>query len=283
VGFTGSYHGGMALFRAAAARPQPIPVYAEMGSLNPAFVYPGAIGTRAPELASELAGSITQGGGQFCTKPGLIIVPPDADDFVEMLKGALKSLPAQPLLNTSISELLHRRVRNSLATKVAAPSDESWQARTASCNPLLLELTGDDLLTHRDVLLDEHFGPVSLVVRHEPSHWPRLAAQLPGSLSAAINATDDDLDQATELQAALLDKVGRVVWNAATTGVAVVPSMHHGGPFPATTSPLHSSVGWHAVRRFLRPVAIQGAPTSALPPALLDETMPRLQNSTPAM
>ena len=281
VGFTGSHQAGMALFHAAARRSVPIPVYAEMGSLNPAFVFPGAIAERADALALELAGSITQGGGQFCTKPGLIIVPHDADGVVQALKDALHGMPAQPLLNVGIGELLNRRVADSLRSSAVEASIDDWQAHPAACSPLLLEVSGRELVAHRDRLLEEHFGPVSFVVRHDPADWPNLASALPGSLAAAINAADSDLEAAVALQDTLIAKVGRIAWNSVTTGVAVVPSMQHGGPYPATTSPSSTSVGWYAVRRFLRPVAFQGAPMEALPQPLRDETMLSLVDSAP--
>lgn len=275
VGFTGSQEAGRALFDLAAARPTPIPVYAEMGSLNPMVVTPGAAETRAEDVAQRFVGSIVLGTGQFCTKPGLLFVPDDgAGRDVERLV-------ADELGGARVEHLLHPGVRDRLASGVArlrgtegvellaelAPGDGAGIR-----HPAVVFVTDTETLATVPSLQEEQFGPVALLVRYaSASDLDEALCRLPGSLTGTIHATEGESELRGRIQRTLLERVGRVVHDGVPTGVAVTPSMHHGGPYPATTSPLHTSVGATAVRRFQRPVLLQDAPVVVLPDALRDE------------
>jgi len=270
VGFTGSQHVGRILCELAAARPTPIPVYAEMGSLNPVFVFEEAIEARGEGLARELAGSALLGAGQFCTKPGLLVVPAGhvGDEFVARLGTAYADAGARPLLNASIAERLRDDVRMLRRADKARVVAEGRQALgPLEVAPALVEVDWDDI--DRDaVLLEEHFGPVSVVIRIAEKRFPEVVARLDGQLTATIHAESPAGDGVGELVEQAVRKVGRLIWNGFPTGVAVTAAMHHGGPWPATSSSAHTSVGLDAIWRFLRPVAFQGFPEELLPAAV---------------
>ncbi|MCU1528187.1 MAG: aldehyde dehydrogenase [Frondihabitans sp.] len=268
VGFTGSVRGGRALFDRAAARPQPVPFYGELGSVNPVVVTALAARRRGAELAEGLAGSFTLGAGQFCTKPGVVFVP-SGSGFAEQLAGKVPALHAT-LLTESIRESFPQGVAALAAdagvTVVAGDPTASGQSDGASA--VVLATTVRAVLADPAVLLEECFGPVTLLVHYdnEGELFAGIAA-VPGSLTATLHAEDDD--DLTELTALLRERAGRLLFEGWPTGVAVTWSQHHGGPYPSTTS-LHTSVGATATRRFQRPVAYQSAPSRILPPALRD-------------
>jgi acyl-CoA reductase-like NAD-dependent aldehyde dehydrogenase len=272
VAFTGSLAAGRALFDVAAARPDPIPVYAEMGSVNPVFISPAALGARADAIAEGLAGSITQGTGQFCTKPGLAFVPDDdrGRQFARALAARLDKWPAGPMLNASLAQTLDRDLAAIAGlegverlTGAAASGEERRRGAT------LVAADRETWMASR-LLRDEHFGPFSVIVFCEPDRMAHVARVMSGSLTATIHAEPSDREWASGLADALSTRAGRIVWNGYPTGVAVTWAMHHGGPYPASTSPLHTSVGATAIRRFLRPVAWQNTPDDLLPEALRD-------------
>jgi NADP-dependent aldehyde dehydrogenase len=268
--FTGSPAGGRALFDLASSRPDPIPFYAEMGSVNPAFVTPAAAASRTEDITDGYLGSFTLGMGQFCTKPGLLFVPADAaPEFESRLVAALTERPAARLLNDRITDGYERR----LAALTAHPAVTVLHAGSSSVEgpaPTLLATAAADLLAHHDELAAECFGPTSIIVRYtSDAEALACARSFTGELSATVQGEGDD-DLATALVAALSTRVGRVLWNGWPTGIAVTYAMNHGGPFPATTAPLHTSVGTTALRRFLRPVAYQNMPQRLLPEALRD-------------
>jgi NADP-dependent aldehyde dehydrogenase len=265
--FTGSLRGGRALFDRAASRPDPIPFYGELGSLNPVFVTPGAANARMPEIATGFVGSFTLGAGQFCTKPGLLFVP--ADDFDEAaLADAVASSPAAPLLNEHIEHGYHA-VLDQLRSDPAVRTLVAGEGSEAP-SPSLLATTAGELLARRDELLVECFGPASIVVTYRDEHeLLAAAAAFEGQLTATIQGQDDDA-VAPALLDTLAGRAGRVVWNGWPTGVAVTWAMQHGGPYPATTAPGTTSVGTAAITRFLRPVAYQSIPDALLPAALRD-------------
>lgn len=274
VGFTGSLHAGRALYDLAADRPEPIPVYAEMGSVNPVFVTGGALRARAGEIASGFVESMMLGTGQWCTKPGLVIVPEDeqGEVFLEKAAERLRTLQAGPMLNQrikgSFSEQLERTARlDGVETVVAGGAVDG---EGFLFGPSLLTVDVESFLKHEE-LLEEHFGPASIVVRCPQKRMSELAERLESSLTGTIHAEPDEYHEVRPLQAVLLEKAGRFIWNGFPTGVAVTYAMHHGGPYPATTSPLHTSVGGTAIRRFLRPVSYQDTPQDLLPEALRDE------------
>lgn len=269
VGFTGSLRGGKALMDLAAKRPRPIPVYAEMGSVNPVFILPGALAERAEQLATGLHGSFTLGGGQFCTKPGLVFAPVGVSSpFVERLRQLTDAGPAFSLLTSGIAAVYERSVaaRAHLQTAAGAEASAGWGART-----VLLETTfaGLDAEPH---LAEEVFGPTTLLVHLEGKpEMIQAARALEGHLTATILGTEADLAEYRDLLRVLESKVGRLIFNAFPTGVEVCHAMVHGGPFPATSDGRSTSVGSQAIFRFARPVAYQGLPQSALPEALKDE------------
>lgn len=274
IGFTGSLAGGRALHDLAAARPEPIPVFAEMGSINPVFVLPGAAAARGDAIADGYAASMIQGVGQFCTKPGVVFVPEGENGtrIAERIAEVLRSASGGPLLNERIcatfrSGVEHLATLDGVAVLLrGAPNDDQGPLAGAPS----LVLTDLDTYQRSPALAEEHFGPVSAVVTCPTDRLTEAARSVPGSLTATIQADEADRALAGRLQELLADRVGRMVYDGYPTGVAVVPAMHHGGPYPATTAPAHTSVGMTAIRRFMRPLAFQDAPAELLPPALVD-------------
>ncbi|RKR91262.1 NADP-dependent aldehyde dehydrogenase [Micromonospora pisi] len=275
VGFTGSEAGGKALLDLANTRPDPIPFYGELGSLNPTVVTPAAIAARGAEIAAGFVASFTLGAGQFCTKPGLLFLPV-GHDLTPALVDAVRAVPVGPLLNarirdgyTEISAALAgvAGVRN--LTPVEQPERERAGYRVPA---RLFAVSVPDLLARPGELLAECFGPAALVVEYaDAAELVAALSILPGTLTASVHA-DVPTDEAfaAQLIELCVARAGRVIWNGWPTGVAVTWAMQHGGPWPATTGSLHTSVGQTAARRFLRPVAYQGVPQELLPPALRD-------------
>ncbi|WP_312391890.1 aldehyde dehydrogenase family protein, partial [Pseudomonas sp.] len=272
VGFTGSLKGGEALSRMAAERAQPIPVFAEMSSINPVILLPAALQARSESLARELAASVTLGCGQFCTNPGLIIGIRSAAfaDFIALFKAQMAEQPAQTMLNLGTLasyrqglEQLHKHpgIRH-LAGAAQGPRQAQPQLFQADVGLLL---GGDRLLQ------EEVFGPATLVI--EVADQAQLAAAvqaLRGQLTATLIGEAVELPDYAWLSQLLQDKVGRVLLNGYPTGVEVCDAMVHGGPYPATSDARGTSVGSLAIDRFLRPVCFQNYPDALLPPALQD-------------
>ncbi len=269
VAFTGSLEAGRALFDRAAARAVPIPVFAEMGSVNPVFVLPGAVRARGSEIAAGLAQSVTLGVGQFCTNPG-VTVGVDVDDFA----GELATL----LGDVAVGTMLYPGIGTRYETGIGALRDvdgvDVLAGRAAAGTPVCALTTGR-VFMERGELAGEIFGPSTLVVScQDAAEVLHVARGMAGQLSATIHADVDDPDDlalAGRLVDVLTDKVGRIVWNGFPTGVAVTHAMQHGGPYPASTDSRTTSVGTAAMRRFLRPVCYQGLPASLLPEPLLDD------------
>lgn len=271
VGFTGSVAGGRFLHDRAALRPRPIPFYGELGALNALVVTPAAARDRASAIAEGLAASFTLGVGQFCTKPGLALVPAGAegDGLVSVLADKVRDAAPAVMLNQRTLDAFVEgtdtlRAVPGIRTVIGSERDRS--ATTVS--PVLLE-TGPESVS--GPILEECFGPVLVVVRYASAEelLQALAAVGP-ALTATVHSGDDD-----ELAAPLLERLtgmaGRVVWNGYPTGVAVSWAMHHGGAYPATTNALHTSVGASAIRRWLRPVTYQDVPQQLLPQELRDD------------
>ena len=271
VGFTGSTAGGRALFDLAAARPDPIPFFGELGSTNPVVVLPGAAAARPDSIAAGYAGSLTQGVGQFCTNPGLMFVPDDRV-LIDAIATAVAGTTGGPMLTSRVHEGF-----------VAAVSDPAWAELTLVAaadgatgpwigSPQVRRVTLADFAADLDRLDVERFGPAGLVVVYsDVAALPAVLAKLAGSLTATIHADTDDpaeLAQTGELAAVLGRIAGRLIMNGWPTGVAVCWAMHHGGPWPATTSAAHTSVGGTALRRWLVPIAYQDWPDELLPAAL---------------
>jgi alpha-ketoglutaric semialdehyde dehydrogenase len=274
VAFTGSLSAGRALFDAGAARRHPIPVYAEMGSVNPVFVLPGALAERAEAIADGLAQSVTLGVGQFCTCPGLAAGLGDAafDRFADRVEQLITSAPPGTMLYPRILQSYDagwqklsaiagvRSVRGQVADGEAG----------AKARPTVLATDADTFFAHH-ALGQEVFGPSTVVVRCDSRRQLEdLARGLEGQLTATIHGTPADLAEHAALVAILERKAGRLIFNGFPTGVEVCASMQHGGPYPATTDARSTSVGSAAIERFARPVAYQNFPAAAMPPELQD-------------
>jgi NADP-dependent aldehyde dehydrogenase len=278
AGFTGSVRGGRALFDAAAARPRPIPFYGELGSLNPVVVTEAAAAERAEQIGTGLAGSFTLGAGQFCTKPGLVLAPAgdDGDRLLTALTAAAGEVGPGVLLDSRMRDnFLAGAAARSALLAVGAPVPAGDGGEHA-VRPGFVTLPAADLAgaDDYDLLLDECFGPLTVVVRYgSADELSAVLDRLPGNLTAtahlgAAEAAESD-GPAARLLARLTALAGRVLVNGWPTGVAVAPAQHHGGPYPATTS-TSTSVGGTAIERWLRPVSYQDTPEALLPPELQD-------------
>lgn len=274
AGFTGSVAGGRALFDLAAGRADPIPFYGELGSVNPVVITPGAAAARLEELAAGLVGSFTLGVGQFCTKPGVVFAP-RGGGFEDAVATRVRDAHGGPLLTERITDAfpdgVERLAADPAATVIAqgAAPEQSDGAR-----PVVIATDATAIAERPDVLLEEVFGPATLLVAYDDEEQLRRAiAAVPGSLTATLHA--EEHEEVGDLVEALTAVAGRVLFAGWPTGVAVTWSQHHGGPWPATTS-LHTSVGATAIRRFLRPVAFQDAPERLLPAPLRDAALARL-------
>lgn len=274
VGFTGSLRGGKALQQIASQRPQPIPVFAEMSAVNPLLILPESLRQQPEALARALCDSFTLGVGQFCTKPGLVLaIGGEAfDRFRQALSQTVSEVEPQVMLNRSTLE--HYQQKLALAQRhpdfrllAAGKAAEKGQARAC-----VYQVPASALLAKDPLLQEEIFGPVTLLVevRDESELMAALGA-LQGQLTATLHAEADDAALAGRLLPLLSEKAGRVLFNGYPTGVEVCDAMVHGGPWPATTDARGTSVGTLAIARFMRPVCLQNAPASLLPPALRDE------------
>ncbi len=274
VAFTGSQVGGRALFDAAAARPDPIPVFAEMGSVNPIFILPDALQKNKQTLALKYAESLTLGVGQFCTNPGLLLAVKGntLDDFLRMVDSSLCRTEPLPMLHIGIKKNFNTALEKIKSVQGVRSVEMNDSPPVASCFvlPTLLIISADDFL-HSPSVSEEVFGPSSLVVQCEsPEQMLILAESLHGQLSATVHATNDEKDFCRQLFTILEKKAGRLILNDFPTGVEVCDAMHHGGPYPATTDSRFSSVGTTAIRRFLRPVCYQNFDQNLLPFELQD-------------
>jgi alpha-ketoglutaric semialdehyde dehydrogenase len=266
VGFTGSLAGGRALFNLCAARPEPIPFFGELGSVNPMFVLPEAARSRAETIGTAWAGSLTMGAGQFCTNPGIAVVMdgPDADRLVGAMTGALAKIGPQPMLTPGIAQA-YRDGQSRFQTRNAVRPLYETASSQRLVSPNLYETTGDQFLADH-ALSEEVFGPLGLVVRvGSAEEMVQLAKGLEGQLTATLHMDKADTDLARNLMPVLERKAGRVLVNGFPTGVEVVDAQVHGGPYPASTNFGATSVGTLSIRRFLRPVAFQNVPAELLP------------------
>ncbi|AQA01193.1 aldehyde dehydrogenase (NADP(+)) [Mycobacterium sp. MS1601] len=271
VGFTGSRSGGTALVAAAAARPEPIPVYAEMSSINPVFLLAGALSARADELGAAFVGSLTMGSGQFCTNPGLVIAVdgPDLDTFVASATDALAQAAPTPMLTPNIAKSYAEGVRDLEGAADLVARGRDGDSPTA-CRAALFSADAASFLAS-EVLQAEVFGASSLVIRCADSdEMASVASKLEGQLTATVHTDDSDVAEAARLLPVLELKAGRILFNGWPTGVEVGYAMVHGGPFPATSDARTTSVGAKAIERFLRPVAYQDVPKALLPSAIAD-------------
>jgi len=276
VGFTGSRAAGRILFDAAAARPEPIPVFAEMSSLNPVFILPEAMQGQTARIAEGLRASVTLGVGQFCTKPGLVFGLEDAgfDQFQRALGQLFETTAPATMLHGGICESYHQGMARASKTggvKLLARAQENPDAKKTHGEPVVVSTDAKNFRKHPE-LAEEVFGPFAVLVSARTmSELEDIAENLEGQLTATVHGTPGDLPQAKRLLQILERKAGRLLINGFPTGVEVCPAMNHGGPYPATTDVRFTSVGTAALYRFVRPICYQNFPAALLPEALKDE------------
>lgn len=266
VGFTGSLAGGRALFDLCAQRPEPIPFFGELGSVNPMFFMPAALANRGAEIAAGWAGSLTMGAGQFCTNPGIsvVVAGPDADAFVEAATKALEPIGPQTMLTDGIAAAYrsgHATISGTQGVQELLTS--TCDLRNAS--PYLFATTGENWLANEE-LGEEVFGPLGMIViAKDMDEMRTIAKALQGQLTCTLHLDDADAEDARSLMPILERKAGRILANGFPTGVEVSEAMVHGGPYPASTNFGATSVGTMSIRRFLRPVSYQNIPAAVLP------------------
>ncbi|MCB9993603.1 MAG: aldehyde dehydrogenase (NADP(+)) [Hyphomicrobiaceae bacterium] len=266
VGFTGSLGGGRALFDLCVSRPEPIPFFGELGSVNPMFLLPEAVKARGAEIARGWTGSLTLGAGQFCTNPGISILKEGegASAFVDAVRSALAEVGSQTMLTDGIARA-YRDGRDRVAGTSGVREVLTSVCDLRNATPYLYETTGDDWLAN-DALGEEVFGPLGLVVRvRDEDQMLKVAHSLHGQLTCTVHLDPGDHGLAMKLLHVLERKAGRVLANGYPTGVEVCDAMVHGGPYPASTNFGATSVGTLAIRRFLRPVSFQNMPIDLLP------------------
>ena len=271
VGFTGSRSGGMALCQAAQARREPIPVYAEMSSINPVVLFPSALQARGEALAQGFISSLTQGAGQFCTNPGLVIARqgPALERFIRVAADLVQRSPAQTMLTPGIFQAYESGIGSLLEHAHAQPVAVGLKGEAPNqCQTHLFITRAEDFLADT-ALQAEVFGAAALIVQCADDEQIRQVIEfLEGQLTATLHLDDADVEAARTLLPTLERKAGRLLVNGWPTGVEVCDAMVHGGPFPATSDPRTTSVGTAAIQRFLRPVCYQDFPDTLLPAAL---------------
>lgn len=276
VGFTGSRSGGTALMATAQARPQPIPVYAEMSSINPVYLLPRALAARSTALAQGFATSLTLGAGQFCTSPGLVIAQngPALNAFLKTLAQILAHAPAQTMLTAGIHSAFATGVESLASHSGVHPLVAGLSpAGPNQCQAVVFTVTAAEFLAD-EALQQEVFGSCSLVIQCDnATQMQEITARLEGQLTATLQLDDGDIAQARELLPLLERKAGRILVNGWPTGVEVCHAMVHGGPFPATSDARTTSVGSAAIERFLRPVCYQDLPQALLPEPLQNQNL----------
>lgn len=266
VGFTGSYKAGKALYDAAVSRPEPIPVYAEMGSSNPVFILPQAMKERGAAIAAGYSGSVTLGVGQFCTNPGILFYKENEDGFTSALKQEFEKTNGGVMLAPSIFESYTKAVEQHVHVNGVAQLAVGNAAKENNIATPVLFSTNSETFTNNPELSEEIFGPASIAVTTAgKKEMIDIAKKLSGHLTATVHGTEDELTEYKELIDVLEQKVGRLVINGFPTGVEVCSAMVHGGPFPSTTDSKSTSVGTAAIYRFTRPVCYQNMPDSLLP------------------
>ncbi|MCP4974695.1 MAG: aldehyde dehydrogenase (NADP(+)) [Maribacter sp.] len=273
VGFTGSIRGGRALFDLASQREEPIPVFAEMGSVNPVVILPDAVQNRGAALANTYAGSITLGTGQFCTNPGLLLgIKGEAlTSFIKNLSDAIIKIEPSCMLHPNIIGAYESNRRKAVAQKgLQVVADYQSDVQTNYARQTVSTVEGKTFLENT-TLHQEVFGPYSIVVQCEDvDQLEQIISKLEGQLTGTIIADDSELSRYPRIVSALQNRVGRLIYNGVPTGVEVCPSMHHGGPYPSSTDSRFTAVGIHSIKRWVRPMSYQDWPDSQLPDALKD-------------
>lgn len=273
VGFTGSYTGGKSLYDLAQKRAEPIPVFAEMGSVNPLFVLPQKLKESPEKLAEQYAASLTLGVGQFCTNPGIIVVPdiPEIAVFLDALSTAVIEINPALMLHKGIADSYHKNKHTTITQPGVTVLSEAANTSKLEGNATVA-ITNKDNFVNNKVVAHEVFGPFGLVVKyHSKEDIMAIAQSLEGQLTATVWATTAEADDNRELINLISEKCGRIIFNGFPTGVEVCYAMQHGGPFPAATDSRFTSVGPDAIQRFARPVSYQNWPDSLLPEELKNE------------
>ncbi len=274
VGFTGSRAGGLALMQHAASRPVPIPVFAEMSSVNPVVLMPGRMAEAAADLAAAYVGSLSMGAGQFCTNPGIVLAldGEDTATFIETARSALEDVQAQTMLTGGIAKS-YREGIDALGKESGAELVGMGAEGSSTCGrSYVYTVSGKDFRNNR-AFEQEIFGPSSIIVRCEDlAEVSEILQQMEGQLTATLHMAESDHEAARTLIPVLEQRAGRIIANAWPTGVDVTHAMVHGGPFPATSDGRSTSVGTLAIDRFLRPVSYQDMPAMLLPDALANES-----------
>ena len=272
IAFTGSHGAGKALFDAAAQRKNPIPVFAEMGSINPVFVLDNALSKRGEAIAKQYASSVTLGAGQFCTNPGLIIVKNNAHGhtFIETLGQAIQAIAPATMLNENVCKNYHAGRQSILDNPKIQLEASIENVSDGQCTNTVASVMASDFLENPS-FQKEIFGPFTLVVKcSTDAQMMSIAERLEGQLTGTIMAEPSEIASQNDLTETLQNKVGRIIFNNVPTGVEVCHSMQHGGPYPATTDGRFTSVGTGAIKRFARPIAFQNWPQDLLPDTLKD-------------
>jgi alpha-ketoglutaric semialdehyde dehydrogenase len=274
VGFTGSIKGGRALYDMAAQREEPIPVFAEMGSINPVVILPKALKNKNASLAKTYAGSITLGSGQFCTNPGLLlgIKSDDLSGFIKNLSDEIVKIEPSCMLHPNIIGSYEKNKQKAISQpdlSVVASFDTDVKSNYA--RQTITTVEGKTFVAN-PTLHQEVFGPYSMVVQCENAkELEQIISKLEGQLTGTLIADDNEASQYSEVIAALQNRVGRIIFNGVPTGVEVCPSMNHGGPYPSSTDSRFTAVGIHSIKRWVRPFSYQDWPNNLLPEALKNE------------
>lgn len=273
IGFTGSYQGGMALFHLAANRPEPIPVYAEMGSTNPVFILPQIMKEKGAAIAQQFAASVTLGVGQFCTNPGMIIANKTEGyaPFLTDLEAQFKNVSGGVMLTNGIQKAYNQGVTKHLEKDSVSIVAKGGEVNGFTAVQPVLFKTDAQAIAEDHSLSEEIFGPTSVLVEADSKEeMLRIAETMEGHLTATVHGTPEELAEYADLIDLLEQKVGRLLINGFPTGVEVCHAMMHGGPFPASTDSRSTSVGTNAIYRFTRPVSYQNFPENLLPDELKD-------------
>ncbi|MCZ2223358.1 MAG: aldehyde dehydrogenase (NADP(+)) [Chitinophagales bacterium] len=275
VGFTGSFEGGKQLFDWANQRRDPIPVFAEMGSTNPVFLFPEKLSSSVDEIAEMYAKSITLGVGQFCTNPGIIIgiEGESLKNFIQSLSEKIKKFAPAKMLHQGIATAFYKKINNIIEQKniVVITNSNKGKLKNLEASPILIK-TSAEIFLQNTSLHNEVFGPFSIIVSCNNLEQMKLVAQnLQGQLTSTIIASENELIKHKEIIEIIKNICGRIIFNGVPTGVEVCLSMQHGGPFPATTDSRFTAVGADGIKRFVRPIAYQNCPNSLLPDELKNE------------
>ncbi|RKE98451.1 aldehyde dehydrogenase (NADP(+)) [Ichthyenterobacterium magnum] len=274
VGFTGSIKGGRALYDLAAQREEPIPVFAEMGSINPVVILPKALNNRGKALAKTYAGSITLGTGQFCTNPGLLLgIKGDAlSSFIQDLSNEIVKIEPSCMLHPNIIGAYENHKKNAISQpNLTVVADYESDVQTNYARQTIATVEGKTFLEN-PTLHQEVFGPFSVVVQCEDKNQlEEIISQLEGQLTGTLIADDNEVANYPEIISAMQNRVGRIIYNGVPTGVEVCPSMVHGGPYPSSTDSRFTAVGIHSIKRWVRPFSYQDWPNDLLPNELKNE------------